>query len=164
MALSDACFEFLEAVSTAARELSQSVHWYSAPGYPLKYGDEIDALRRACAAVAERPYDAEAIARMTRLATTVMRYLDAPPDSPQLAEHRREMKSLIQLLQVELEPDEAEAVPALVENIVQETRFTEAAAEHFKSLLPRLGKVAYETTIKILTDVASATAKKVLGL
>jgi hypothetical protein len=31
-------------------------------------------------------------------------------------------------------------------------------------MLPRLGKVAYEATIKIVSDVGSATAKKLLGL
>jgi hypothetical protein len=36
MALSDACFEFLEAVSTAARRLSVAVEEYGQP--PFDYG------------------------------------------------------------------------------------------------------------------------------
>jgi hypothetical protein len=56
------------------------------------------------------------------------------------------------------------AVPALVRNVVQETRYTASAAERPKKLLPKLGKTAYEVTIKVVTDIGAATAKKILGL
>lgn len=162
--MSDACFDFLAAVGAAARELSEQVHWYSAPDYPLRYKEEIDALRRACASVAESPYDAETSARLIRLAASVMRYHDTPPGVPEHAEHREEMNTLIQLLQADLCAEDAEAVPAVIENVVQDSRFTESAAARLKAMLPRLGKVAYDAAIKILTDIGSATAKKMLGL
>ncbi|HEY0526045.1 MAG TPA: DUF2321 domain-containing protein [Stellaceae bacterium] len=164
MALSDSCFDFLEAVRAAARTLSDEIHRYSAPEYPVRYGDEIDALRRACAGVADAPYDPEAGARLIRLAASVMLYHDTPPGVPVEAERRDEMKALIHLLEADLDHEEAEAVPSIVQNIVQESRVTEAAAARLKLMLPRLGKVTYEAAIKILTDIASATAKKMLGL
>ena len=74
------------------------------------------------------------------------------------------MRKLVQLLQKELDEDDAEGVPAVVENIVSELPFTEAAAKRLKRLLPKLGKSAYEVAIKVITDVGSATAKKLLGL
>jgi hypothetical protein len=57
MALSDGCFDFLRSPADAADVLADAVHHYAAPGYPISYGGEIDALRRACAALRERPYD-----------------------------------------------------------------------------------------------------------
>ncbi len=35
-------------MANAARKLAEEVHRYSAPDRPLRYGEEIDALRRAC--------------------------------------------------------------------------------------------------------------------
>jgi hypothetical protein len=55
MSLSDASFEFLQANAKAAEELAAAVHHYAAPGYPITYGIEIDALRQACLTVRERP-------------------------------------------------------------------------------------------------------------
>ena len=49
--LSDACFDFIDATERAALELAEAVHWYSAPDGPWNYGEEIDALRRACTRV-----------------------------------------------------------------------------------------------------------------
>lgn len=83
MALSDICFEFLQTVSSAAEELARGVHHYSDPGYPLHYGSEIDALRRASVAVREAPYDPEAGARLLRLATSIMAFHDTLPDTDQ---------------------------------------------------------------------------------
>ncbi len=73
MALSDSCFDFLEAVSEAARKLADEAHWYSAPDNPLWYGEEIDAVRRTCMAVVETSYDPETGMRLLRLAASVMR-------------------------------------------------------------------------------------------
>jgi hypothetical protein len=77
MALSDSCFEFLHAGSTAADELARNVHHYSDPQGAFVYGWEIDALRRACAAAAETPDDPEAGAGLLRLAATVMAFHDS---------------------------------------------------------------------------------------
>jgi hypothetical protein len=56
MALSDSCFEFLDAVAAAASALAKDVHHYAAPDNPLRYGSEIDALRREPARPWLRPH------------------------------------------------------------------------------------------------------------
>jgi hypothetical protein len=96
--LSDACFEFLTAVSDAARKLAEDAHSYSSPSATIPYGVEIDALRRACMRVADQPTDAEAGAHLLRLSISVLRYHDAPPDSPELAERERKTLELARLL------------------------------------------------------------------
>jgi hypothetical protein len=45
-----------------------------------------------------------------------------------------------------------------------ETAFTEPASLRLKAMLSRLGKPAYEIAIKVISDIGSATAKKILGL
>src|SRR3954452_9628308 len=112
MALSDACFEFLETVASAAGELAQSAHHYSDPGGPFEYGTEVDALRRACKAFRDSPYDPEAGSRLIRLAGAILSYHDTPPsDSERLFRREAEMKELIRLLQTELDESDAAAVP-----------------------------------------------------
>lgn len=164
MALSDACFEFLEAVATAAAELGRDAHYYSDPDGPLRYGSEIDALRRACVAAAEAPYDPEAGARVLRLATAVMRYHDMVPDTDHAKLLNVEMNRLVQALQSELHPEEAAAVPAVVEQVVIENPFTHQAAERLKAMLSKLSKATYEVAIKIIGDIGSATVKRIIGL
>jgi hypothetical protein len=83
MALSDACFEFMQATADAAETLAAAVYHYAAPDYPVPYGVEIDALRRACAAVKERPYDPASGAELLRLASSIMTFHDTPPDTPE---------------------------------------------------------------------------------
>jgi hypothetical protein len=51
-----------------------------------------------------------------------------------------------------------------MENVVVETKFTPQATERLKTMLPKLGKSAYDIAIKIISDIGSATAKKLLGL
>jgi hypothetical protein len=164
MALSDSCFEFLDAVAAAASALAKDVHHYASPDYPISYGAEIDALRRACMAVAEAPYDPDAGARLLRLAGSLMRFHDTPPGTAESTHQHAEMKKLIQLLQSELDEDDGEGVSAIVETIASESPFTEGAAKRLKRLLPKIGKSAYEVAVKIISDVGSATAKKILGL
>ena len=164
MALSDACFEFLETVASAADELARGVHHYSDPEYPVRYGAEIDALRRACAGVKEAPYDPEAGARLIRLAASVMAFLDAVPDTEQARMRMAATTQLIRILESELKGDEALAVSALIRNVVVDTSYTKKASERLKTILAKLGKPTYETAIKIISDIGSATAKKMLGL
>jgi len=99
MALSDSCFDFLQATAEAAEVLAEAVYHYSAPDYPIPYGTEIDALRRACLAVRQRPYDPEAATELFRLAATVISFHDTPPDTPESAHRETEMKRLIRLLE-----------------------------------------------------------------
>jgi hypothetical protein len=164
MALSDACSNFLQATAEAAEVLAEVVHHYSSPDYPIPYGTEIDALRRACLAVRERPYDPEAAAGLFRLATTVMAFHDTPPDTPESAHRETEMKRLVRLLEEPLDNPDRAAVPAVVRNVLVETRFTPLAAERFKAMLSGLSKPAYDVAIKIISDIGSATIKKMLGL
>jgi hypothetical protein len=164
MALSDICFDFLQAVSTAAEELAQGVHHYSDPEYLIRYGSEIDALRRACIAVKEAAYDPEAGARLLRLAASVMALHDTPPDIEEASSREAEMKKLIRILQAELDGEEAAAVPAVVRNVVAETGYTESATERLRTMMSKLGKSAYDIAIKIIGDIGSATMKKMLGL
>ncbi|SIN88138.1 hypothetical protein SAMN05443247_00426 [Bradyrhizobium erythrophlei] len=164
MALSDACFEFLQATADAAEVLASKVHHYSAPDYPIQYGVEIDALRRACLAVRDRPYDPEAGAELLRLAASVMTFHDGSPGAPERCHREAEMRKLIGLLEEPLDHSEKAAVPAVVQNVMTETSFTPLAAERLKSMLSRLGKSAYDVAIKIISDIGSATVKKMLGL
>ena len=164
MALSDSCYEFMKATADAADALAAAVHHYAAPDYPIAYGIEIDALRRACAVMKESPFDPESGSELLRLAASVMTFHDALPESPQAFAREIEMKKLIRLLQATLDYDDRTTVPAIVENVVVETRFTPQATERLKILLPKLGKSAYEIAIKIISDIGSATVKKLLGL
>jgi hypothetical protein len=164
MALSDACFDFLQATADAAEALAENVHHYSAPDYPIPYGNDIDALRRACLALRERPYDPEAAAGLFRLVATVMVFHDTPPDAPESAHRETEMKRLIRLLEEPLDSAEKATVPAVVSNVLVETKFTPLAAERLKGMLSKLGKSAYDVAIKIISDIGSATVKKMLGL
>lgn len=162
--LSDACFDFLTSFGEAARKLADDAHWYASPSNPLQYGKEIDALRRACMEVAEKPTDADAGAHLLRLAVSILRYHDTPPDAPEEVARKQEMMSLVRTLQASLASEEAALVPVLVEGLVQEGAAGEEAAGRLKSILGRLGKPAYDLTIKIVSDIGSATVKKMLGL
>jgi hypothetical protein len=164
MALSDSCFEFMQATADAADALAAAVHHYAAPDHPISYGLEIDALRRACAAVKESPFDPKAGAELLRVAASVMTFHDTPPDTPEPMAREFDMKKLIRLLQATLDYDDKTTVPAIIENVVVETRFTAQAAERLKTMLPKLGKSAYDIAIKIIGDIGSETVKKILGL
>jgi hypothetical protein len=164
VALSDACFAYLDAVRAAAAELAAEVHHYSAPEQPLRYGSEIDGLRRACAEVADAPYDPEAGARLLRLASSVMSFHDTPPAEPESERRKSEMRRLVRLLERELDGPEVQAVTSVVENVVAETPYTSAATTRLIAMLKRLGASSYDVAVKIVADVGSATAKKLLGL
>lgn len=114
--------------------------------------------------VAEKPTDADAGAHLLRLAVSILRYHDTPPDAPEEVARKQEMMSLVRTLQASLASEEAALVPVLVDGLVQEGAAGEEAAGRLKSILGRLGKPAYDLTIKIVSDIGSATVKKMLGL
>ena len=114
MALSDACYEFIQDVDAAARRLAKAVHWYAAPNNPIGYGEEIDALRRSCAKVNASSLDPEARAELLRLAVAVLKFYDTPPDVPEHQQHQAEMTALIRLLQSNLGVEDAAAIPAII--------------------------------------------------
>jgi hypothetical protein len=78
MSLSDACFDFIVAVTSAAQKLQEMVEVYAHPefGYPA---EEILALRHVCMNVQQEPWNADAGVSLIRIATTIMRYYDKPP-------------------------------------------------------------------------------------
>ena len=75
--LSDACSTFLDDFARAAVQLAQTVDWYLSSNYEAVYGDELIALRQACARVHEAPYDDEARVNLLWLTGEVMRSYDA---------------------------------------------------------------------------------------
>jgi hypothetical protein len=164
MALSDSCFEFLTAVSVAARQFAKEAHHYSAPDYPIQYGPEIDALRRTAALVRDHPYDAEAGARLLKLASTVGRALDTPPGSPELEAREKQMDELIRLLTKQVTGEDAESMPSVIKNVVVDTPYTEKAAVRLKEILSKVGKSTYDIAIKVIGDIATVAAKKWMGL
>jgi hypothetical protein len=164
VALSDVCAEFLFAFQRAAGSLAQGVHHCSAPDYPIRYGWEVDGLRKACADVQQEPFDPEAGARLLSLATAVMRFHDTDPANPAIEARKTEMNRLIRLLQEGLDEADAALVPLMVTDVVVETERTPEASKRMGRLLSKLGSDAYDTGVRILSDVGSATIKKMLGL
>lgn len=164
MALSDSCFEFLESFGEAARKLAEEAYRYSAPDNPLHYGEKIDAIRRACISVMDAPSDPEAGARLLCLAVSVIQYHDTPPGTLTAEERGAAMMELVRLLRSDLNIEEASSMWSTVGKIVNETPLTEQATKRLAALLPRLGKATHDAAIKIITDIGSATARKMLGL
>lgn len=70
----------------------------------------------------------------------------------------------IEVVQMDLEGHDAASVAELVNDIAIETPRTAIAALKLKRLLPKLGKATYDVAIKVISDVASETAKKTFGL
>jgi hypothetical protein len=164
MALSDSCFNFLNDVAQAADRLANDAHHYSSPNYPIQYGPEIDALRRTAAIVRDHPYDAEAGARLLKLASTIGRALDTAPGSPELEAKQKSVDDLIRSLLNEVTGDDAAALPAIVDNVTKDTLYTEKAAGRLKGILLKVGKSTYDAAVKIIADVGTAAAKKWMGL
>lgn len=164
MALSDACFEFLQSVSEAAAELGREAHRYSDPDAPLQYGFEVDALRRASLAIVESPYDPAAGARLLELAASVLAYHDTPPGASDAAKRKASMNHLVHELQQVVAVEDAASVPAVVAQAMSNTPYSSSAAQRLKVMLSKLGKPAYEIAVKIAGDIGGATIKRILGL
>jgi hypothetical protein len=93
-----------------------------------------------------------------------MAYHDTPPKTREETERRAAMASLVRTIQAELDPEEAAAVPAVIEQVTAETPFTRQAAERLRAMLSKLSKPAYDLAVKIISDVGAATVKRLLGL
>ena len=70
----------------------------------------------------------------------------------------------IEIAQLELDDADAAAVPALVHAIAIDMPRTEISALKLKRILSKLGKPTYDVAVKVISDIASETAKKALGL
>ena len=161
--LSDACFEFLEALREAAGVLAQqaALHVNS----PLRYGDELDALLVACRDVQRRQaWNEEAAIRLIKLAGSILIYHDTFPGSDDQPARLERMNSLIRIVRSDLGDAEANEVASLVPDLTSDTLKAESAALRLKPILSRLGKVGYDMAIKVITDVASEVVKKAFGL
>jgi hypothetical protein len=163
MALSDSCFGFLTDVAAAAGKLAEEAHHYSAPDYPIQYGPEIDALKRAAVLYRDHPYDAAAGARLLDLASAVGRYLDTPPGAG-LTERSSKVAELVQELSSDLNIEDGKSLPSIIENVVVDTPYTGKATHRLQALLGKVGGSTYEIAVRLLSDVATAAAKKILGL
>jgi hypothetical protein len=164
MALSDSCFAFLNEVSQAAGRLANEAHHYSAPDYPIQYGPEIDALKRVAVMYRDHPYDTEVGAQLLDLASSVGRYLDTPPGAKELPERSTKVAELLQEMSSDLGMEDNKSLRSVVQNVVVDTPYTGKAAERLKGFLGKVGGSTYEIAVKLLSDVATAAAKKMLGL
>jgi hypothetical protein len=160
--LSDECFEFLETVREAAQALAERSAHYAKP--PFRYGEEIGALLGACVEVQATPWNEEAAIHLIRLAGSIMSYHDTPPGTYGESERLKRMNALVRIFRFDLGDEEADEVAMLVPELTSDTPKAESAARKLKPILLKLGKVSYELAIKIISDVASATVKKILGL
>ena len=162
--MSDACFDFVDVLRSAAANLGEAAEWYSKPPYDRIYGDEIDALRKACADATRDPWQPEAAARLIRLATAVLAYHDTPPGASVQEERQAQMAKLVKLLQSGLDEEHAAEVERIIPDVVAETPRTEGAALRLKQILSKIGKATYDVAVNVISDIASETAKKILGL
>jgi len=114
--------------------------------------------------VRDHPYDAEAGGRLFDLASAVGRYLDTPPGAEELKERSTKVAELVQEMLGDLGIEDGKSLPSIVENVVVDTPYTEKAAGRLKVLLGKVGGSTYEIAVKLLSEIATAAAKKILGL
>ena len=127
MALSDSCFQFLSEVAEAAGRLAEEAYHCSAPDYPIQYGPEIEALKRAAVLFRDHPYDAQAGGRLLDLASAVGRYLDTPPGVEELKERSTKVAELVQEMLGDLGIEDGKSLPSIVENVVVDTSWAKLA-------------------------------------
>jgi hypothetical protein len=75
------------------------------------------------------------------------------------------VENLVDLIREgELSEHDAQELENALPDIMQDTPRTQSAALKLNRLLPKLGATVYGVAIKVVSDVASETAKKALGL
>jgi hypothetical protein len=74
------------------------------------------------------------------------------------------LASATEILQFEMGGQDATEAAALVPIIAMDSPKAELAALKLKRLMSKLGKPAYDVAIKVVSDLASETAKKTLGM
>ncbi|MBB5695511.1 DUF2321 domain-containing protein [Muricoccus pecuniae] len=74
------------------------------------------------------------------------------------------LASAVEILEMDLEGQDAVDAAALVPLIATENPKTELAALKLKRLMSKMTKPAYDVAIKVVSDLASETAKKMLGM
>ena len=93
-----------------------------------------------------------------------MRFHDTPSGTDRETSLQAELDQLVHVIQTDLDPDDAAAVPAVIEQIAAETPFTGLATERLRLMLSKISKPAYDVAIKIIGDIGAATVKRMLGL
>jgi hypothetical protein len=68
------------------------------------------------------------------------------------------------LLESELGSQDLDDLEKTLPDVVRDTPRTESASLKTKRILEKIAKPLYDVAIKVVTDVASETAKKTLGL
>jgi hypothetical protein len=74
------------------------------------------------------------------------------------------MNALVRIFRSDLGDAVADEVAKLVPDLTSDTPKAESAAMRLKPIFLRLGKVGSDVAIKIISDVASETVKKIFGL
>ena len=57
-----------------------------------------------------------------------------------------------------------EIIEATLPDVLRDTPKTESSSLKLKGVLAKVGKPIYDISVKVITDVASETARKILGL
>jgi len=115
----------------------------------------------ACAKIEQSSQDAQTVAALIELCQTIIDYIGTP--SPEDEPHLYRMLNLIDLLGPLPDIEKAE-IEQLVPDLIRETPRTKEAATRLKTIYESLKPTAYTVFVKVLSDILSATAKKVLGL
>jgi hypothetical protein len=84
--------------------------------------------------------------------------------SPAESKRREDMKKLIDLLRPDLNEVDTAEVKRLLPDVMRDGPQTNRAVVRFQTILAKTGKATYDVAIKIISDIASETAKKLLGL
>ena len=77
---------------------------------------------------------------------------------------RAARSSTLAVLRPALDEADGIEVKRLLPDVVTDTPQTGRAAMRLQTILAKLGKATYDVAIKVVSDLASETAKKVLGL
>jgi hypothetical protein len=63
-----------------------------------------------------------------------------------------------------LSPQDMEIIEATLPDVLRDTPKAESSPLKLKGVLAKVGKPIYDISVKVITDVASETARKILGL
>ena len=93
-----------------------------------------------------------------------MRFHDTLPSTDESASCEADMHALVRLLRQDTKVGDLDDPETLVANLRRDDAAGEKAATRIAVVLKRLGSSSYGIAIKIITDIGSATVKKMLGL
>jgi hypothetical protein len=97
MSLSDACFEFANAIAAAAKQFQAKVEGYADPEFHY-FHDHILLLRQASIDTQQEPWSTDAAVVLIRLSEAVRARYDALPDSPNATLREAELRTQIEVM------------------------------------------------------------------